>query len=661
MIPHDSDDIKMCKDNEHSVLEDIALKLLRSQDENALLGSFASLCFHSVHFSAVDLVIKDYGHWHQDIPNTENIMVEKSAEKRWQHNVSLNNGGVIQGSLIFTRYQRGEFTSGEQYFLNRVSELAAGVLSHLRRYNQLVHDTQTLRQQCDNFHVLVDITNSVLSHLEFKTLVADISYEINRFFGIHCIAIALGKSPDAAEFELFAVDARGADASEITLRKSTCTNSIIREAFSSDKSRVMTTQDVTFQSLSSLFLLKTVEPLLRSACLLPLSFKNRAQGVLILAHDDADFFYDEKRDLLSQIAARVGIAVDNAAAYGEITDLKNALSKENTRLRHHIRGHESKGEIIYQSQAMQMVMSQVDMVAMSESNVLILGETGTGKELVAREIHQRSQRSRGPMIKINCAAVPAGLLESDLFGHEKGAFTGAITAHTGRFEMAEGGTLFLDEIGDMPLELQPKLLRVLQEREIERLGGNKIIPVDVRLVAATNRDLKQMSLDREFRSDLYYRLNVFPIYIPPLRERREDIPLLADFFMRKIAQRMRRNITSIPKSALQQLSRYSWPGNIRELENVIERAVILTQGNSLDIHLQDLQLEPQKNVAEKVKPATLLPPPEKDEDERQRIIRVLRETNGIVAGPRGAAFRLGLKRTTLLSRMQRLGISVYDL
>lgn len=661
MKSHNSADTQMSKDNEQSVLADIALALVCTQDENALLESLISLCSRSVSFFAVDLVINDYGGWHREIPHPNIVMEDKIAEKRWQHNVPLNNGETVQGELNFIRYQGGEFTAREQDFLNRVSVLVAGILFHLRQYNRLAHEMLALRQQCDNYRALVDITNSVLAHLEFKTLVMDVLCKINHLLGVHCIAIALGKSEDSAEFELFTFDARGPGARESELRKSTCINSAIKDVFFSDKIRVLTVQEGAFNHLSSLFLLKTDNPMLRAACLLPLSFKNRTQGVLILAHNDADFFDVEKRRLLGQIAARIGMAVDNEVVYGEITQLKNALSKENTRLCHHIHRYESKEEIIYQSQAMQMVMSQVDVVARSESNVLILGETGTGKELIAREIHQRSQRSRGPMIKINCAAVPTGLLESDLFGHEKGAFTGAISSHTGRFEMADGGTLFLDEIGDMPLELQPKLLRVLQEREIERLGGNKIISVDVRLVAATNRDLKQMSLEREFRSDLYYRLNVFPVYIPPLRERREDIPLLANYFMHKIASRMRRNITSIPKNALQQLTQYPWPGNIRELENVIERAVILTQGNSLNIQLQDLPLVKSKKNTERAKPETLLPPPEKDEDERQLIIRVLRETNGIVAGPRGAAFRLGLKRTTLLSRMQRLGISVYDL
>lgn len=286
--------------------------------------------------------------------------------------------------------------------------------------------------------------------------------------------------------------------------------------------------------------------------------------------------------------------------------------------------------------------------------------------MIARAIHQLSPRHDKPLVKINCAAIPTSLLESELFGHDKGAFTGAINTHRGRFEIADGGTLFLDEIGDLPLELQPKLLRVLQEREIERLGGSRTIPVNVRVIAATNRDLWQMVEDRQFRSDLFYRLNVFPLELPPLRDRPEDIPLLAKHFTQKMALHMNRSIDAIPTEALRQLMSWDWPGNVRELENVIERAVLLTRGNSLNLHLNVRQsrLLPTLNEDSALRSsmAQLLHPttPENDEEERQRIVQVLRETNGIVAGPRGAATRLGMKRTTLLSRMQRLGISVRE-
>lgn len=317
---------------------------------------------------------------------------------------------------------------------------------------------------------------------------------------------------------------------------------------------------------------------------------------------------------------------------------------------------------------MRDVLQQVNIVALSDSTVLILGETGTGKEIIARAIHQMSLRKDKPLVKINCAAIPSTLLESELFGHDKGAFTGAINAHRGRFEMADGGTLFLDEIGDMPIELQPKLLRVLQEREIERIGGTRTIPVNVRVIAATNRDLKQMVIDREFRNDLFYRLNVFPLVLPPLRDRPDDIPLLVRYFTQKLARRLNRQIDTIPADAMRQLMRYEWPGNVRELENILERAVLLSRDNTLSLHLNAQPSSMVQPVAHDPFPFPLprvaemmhTEPPENDEEERQRIIQVLRETNGIVAGPRGAASKLGMKRTTLLSRMQRLGISVRE-
>lgn len=323
--------------------------------------------------------------------------------------------------------------------------------------------------------------------------------------------------------------------------------------------------------------------------------------------------------------------------------------------------------IIGESAAMQEVYRVIGRLSRSSISVLINGESGTGKELVAHALHHHSPRADAPFIALNMAAIPKDLIESELFGHEKGAFTGASQVRRGRFEQADGGSLFLDEIGDMPLDLQPKLLRVLQEREIERIGGNKVIPVDVRLIAATNRNLKSMTDEREFREDLYYRLNVFPIWIPPLRERPEDIPLLATYFTQKIARRMNRNIDCIPRDALEQLSRYPWPGNVRELENVIERAVILTRGNTLNIQLHELNipkhsrlktaLETPSSLEKRMQTAA----PENDDEERDRIIAALKATNGVVAGARGAATRLGLKRTTLLSRMQRLGISVQDI
>ncbi len=296
------------------------------------------------------------------------------------------------------------------------------------------------------------------------------------------------------------------------------------------------------------------------------------------------------------------------------------------------------------------MLKQVETVAATDVTVLILGETGTGKDLIARAIHELSSRSARSLVKLNCAAIPTGLLESELFGHEKGAFTGAISQKVGRLELAHEGTFFLDEIGDLPLELQPKILRALQEKEFERLGGTRTIPVNIRLIAATNRDLQQMVTDRQFRSDLYYRLRVFPILLPPLRERREDIPLLVRYFVSKHSRRMDRRIETIPPGVMNALVRWDWPGNIRELENFVERAVILSKGPELRAPLAELE--------------TSAAPPERDttleSTEREHIIRVLREAKGIIAGPQGAAARLGLKRTTLNSKLKKLGIERDD-
>src|SRR5206468_1701797 len=309
------------------------------------------------------------------------------------------------------------------------------------------------------------------------------------------------------------------------------------------------------------------------------------------------------------------------------------------------------GDIVGTSGALRNVLNQIEVVAPTESTVLLLGETGTGKELIARAILNVSSRSNRPFVKLNCAAIPSGLLESELFGHEKGAFTGAVAQRIGRFELAHGGTLFLDEVGDIPVELQPKLLRVLQEHEFERLGSTRTQRVDVRMVAATNRNMEQMVGDKQFREDLYFRLNVFPIRIPPLRERAGDIPLLVRHYVDKYAQRMNKRIETIPEEAMAALCRYSWPGNIRELQNFIERAVILTRGSVLQIQIKELL--PSSAPTGSTVAGTL------EDVERQSILEALRETGAVIGGQQGAAARLGLKRTTLLSKMQRLGISRY--
>jgi formate hydrogenlyase transcriptional activator len=367
---------------------------------------------------------------------------------------------------------------------------------------------------------------------------------------------------------------------------------------------------------------------------------------LVSAHENT--FGEADAELLSQCAKQIAIAVENVLAYQEIANLTDKLNKEKLYLEGEIRSELNFEEIIGESPAIKQVLKQVGIVAPTDSTVLILGETGTGKELLARAIHDRSKRRERTFVKLNCAAIPTGLLESELFGHEKGAFTGAIATKVGRFELADGGTLFLDEVGDIPLELQSKLLRVLQEQEFERLGSTRTIKVSIRLLAATNRDLTEMVASKLFRSDLYYRLNVFPLTVPALRDRRQDIPLLVRYFVQQLARRMDKTIDTIPTECITALSRYDWPGNIRELENLIERAIILTQGTSLYVPLTELKQQAGDEIPP---PATL------EETERQHILRILKSTKWVVGGPTGAAAQLGMKRTTLQSKMQRLGIA----
>jgi formate hydrogenlyase transcriptional activator len=383
-------------------------------------------------------------------------------------------------------------------------------------------------------------------------------------------------------------------------------------------------------------------------------------GVLSLGAYRESAFSPDDLTFLVQIARQVAIAVENAVAFGEISDLKNKLAQEKLYLEDEIRTELKFEEIVGKSEALRRVLEQVETVAPTDSTVLIYGETGTGKELVARALHNLSSRQANAFVKLNCAAIPTGLLESELFGHERGAFTGAISQRVGRFELANRGTMFLDEIGEVPLELQPKLLRVLQEREFERLGSTRTLRTDARLIAATNRDLESLVNEQKFRSDLYYRLNVFPIRVPALRERPEDIPLLVRHFVQQYSRRLGRTIETIPSETMTMLVRYPWPGNIRELQNVIERATILTTGSVLKVPSEDLRAPnsaPAKQSAARTAPnrdmRSVL-----DDAERQQILAALEEANWIIAGPAGAATLLGLKRSTLQSRMQKLGIRI---
>jgi formate hydrogenlyase transcriptional activator len=415
----------------------------------------------------------------------------------------------------------------------------------------------------------------------------------------------------------------------------------------------------------------------QSVCLVPLVNRGRALGLLATVRTTEESFGPEDVKFLTQVAGPITIAIENALAYEEISELKNKLAEEKLYLEEEIRSEMGFEQIIGNSATIRHVLQLVETVAPSDSTVLLLGETGTGKELIARAIHEHSRRKGHTFVKLNCAAIPTGLLESELFGHEKGAFTGAINQKVGRMELADQGTMFLDEVGDIPTEIQPKLLRVLQEREFERLGSTHTRKVNVRLVAATNRDLEKMVAAREFRADLFYRLNVFPIRIPPLRERREDIVLLAKYFVQKLAKQMEKKIDSVPASVIKGLMAWDWPGNIRELENFIERAVILTRGRTLEAPLSELRKansgesaqtpapRSEDEIARIVKETVSSLSGKRDMDEhvrkqREEIVRVLTECKGRVAGANGAATRMGIHRTTLISRIKRFGINPYQ-
>lgn len=392
---------------------------------------------------------------------------------------------------------------------------------------------------------------------------------------------------------------------------------------------------------------------MQSGCWVPLIHRGDVVGTLAVTSRLEGNFTQHDAEMLIQIADQVAMAVNNAIAFRRIADLRDQLRQEKKYLEDEINLENRYEDIVGESKGLRQVLKEIETVAPTNATVLIQGESGTGKELLARAIHRLSPRSERTFIKLNCAAIPAGLLESELFGHEKGAFTGAIARKIGRLELAHEGTLFLDEVGELPLDLQPKLLRALQEREIERLGGNRPIPVNMRLIAATNRDLAEMVAVKEFRSDLYYRLKVFPVFAPPLRERVGDIPVLVRHFVATHSRRMGKTIESIPDETMAVLVRWQWPGNIRELENFLERAVILTRGPVLYVPLAELQMAEQQQDAEQANPTLHVA-------EREHILRVLREAKGQIGGDDGAAERLGLKRTTLNSKLKKLGIERSD-
>jgi formate hydrogenlyase transcriptional activator len=536
-------------------------------------------------------------------------------------------GAMGFGSLQPTTYQDADLQ-----FMQQVAKQVAVAIDNAINSDQLARER-------DRQELLLKVNNAVVAHLDLDDLFTAVSACLRTVIQHDGSSLLLWRIHvlDFANNKSFIEEGGDKD----------CPESPSCRAIATGKPAVFREHDLKEMAGSSPIAQELLDRGVKSFCSLPLLSHNRTMGALNVGRREDEGFSSEDVELMRQVAQQISIAVENALAYKQIAQLKDKLTKEKLYLQEEIQTEYNFQEIVGESQTLRRVLKEVGTVAATASTVLILGETGSGKELIARALHNLSDRRERTFVKLNCAAIPTGLLESELFGHEKGAFTGAIATKIGRFETADRGTLFLDEVGEIPLELQVKLLRVLQEQEFERLGSTRTMRVDVRVVAATNRDLAHMVEEQRFRSDLYYRLKVFPITLPPLRERAEDIPALVRHFAQKFALRMKKRIETIPAEAMRALQAYSWPGNVRELENFIERAVILSSGSDLVVPLSELKsLSPPVNGS----PKTL------EDAEREHILKALREAKWTIGGAAGAAAKLGMKRTTLQSKMQKLGI-----
>ena len=571
----------------------------------------------------------------------------------------MNSAGRRLGVLGFGSLDEAAYNECDVAFLEKVTRQVAIAVDNALNFEQARTAQQQLASERDRSQLLLEVNNAVVTILDLKKLLQTVSTRLRQVLH-HDFAILALYEEDTKSLRVHALDSsRNWDYLEenevVPISETAGEQAIARR-----ETIVINQKDRS--NFHSEFTARIAAQGIQSSCIAPLISHDRVLGILAISSLQDNAFSHEDADLFSQISRQVAIAVENVLAFNQIEALKNKLNSEKVYLEEEIQSQYNFAEIIGQSPSLANVFKQVEIVAPTDSTVLILGETGTGKELIARAIHSLSDRRERTLVKMNCAAIPTGLLESELFGHERGAFTGAISQRIGRFELAHKGTLFLDEVGDIPLELQAKLLRVLQEGEFERLGSTRTQKVDVRLIAATNANLEQLVAERQFRSDLFYRLNVFPIQLPPLRERSGDLPLLVAFFAQKFARRFRKKIESIPADAIARLEQYPWPGNVRELENFIERAVILSRGSELEIPPGEpalpkdseafslpISLQPAAAVSKVVVPTLA-------DSEREAILRALRETNGVIGGNQGAAARLGLKRTTLISRMNKLGI-----
>jgi formate hydrogenlyase transcriptional activator len=553
------------------------------------------------------------------------------------------------GALAFGSTHADAYSESDVAFLQQLGRHVAVAVDNALNFARAQSVQQQLKEQHDRLKLLLDVNNTVVSVLDLRELLNAVSASLRKLVPHEYASISL-YDQESNRLNIHALD--------FPVSKGMLTEGLWVPVDGSPTGRaLMTRQPVSItakdiEQFGSDIARRILAEGLKSALCLPLIAHGRPLGTLTVASLHEEVFPHKDAELLQHVANQIAIGVENAIAYGKVVDRAKRLAEEKHYLQDEIRTEHNFEEIVGESPALKHILDQLRTVGPTDSTVLILGETGTGKELIARAIHNLSARRERALVKVNCAAIPTGLLESELFGHEKGAFTGAITQRIGRFELAHRGTLFLDEVGDIPLELQPKLLRVLQEHEFERLGSTRTLRVDARLVAATNVDLAQKVAQGQFRSDLYYRLNVFPVTVPPLRERREDIPLLARYFAQKYARRMKKPIETIPAKAMNALTEYHWPGNVRELENFIERAVILTRGADLQLPVNELR---QRAAAgEAARPAALAT---LEHAEREHIVRALTESAWVIGGPAGAAARLGMKRTTLQSRMRKLGIT----
>ena len=557
-------------------------------------------------------------------------------------------------ALLSTRKEIGHWIAhyfpikDETETVTRIGIIVAETTEQKQMEDMLQRLSNNLKHQKARLQMLLDVSGILSSNWNIQQVFPRISARIRRVFRQEYAGFSVRDAdsgqliPEAEDFPLRRNPSSGAS---VSVNDSTggCCSLRTGSALVFSREQMKSFNDGIAPQL--------VAEGFQSLCCVPLMRPKGSLGVLVLGSTRKDAFPSEDVTLLNQVAAQLAIALENHHAATEVEALRQRLADEKKYLDGEIHTEGRFAEIVGDSPALKQVLEQVATVSASDATVLILGETGTGKELVAHAIHRMSRRSGAAFIKVNCAAIPTGLLESELFGHEKGAFTGAVSQKIGRMELANGGTLFLDEVGEIPLELQPKLLRVLQDQEFERLGSTRTIKINVRLIAATNRDLARSVSERQFRNDLYYRLHVFPIRVPPLRERQEDIPLLVRYFVRRFAQRMDRHIETIPKETMKALLEWSWPGNVRELENLMERSVILSEGNALHVPLAELRATSGYFAH---------PDHTLDSAERAHIIGVLRETRGVLSGSNGAARRLGLKRTTLQSKMQRLKITPRD-